>query len=134
MRRVGSASGFSGCVVPEIPEGFRDESWGNDVCPRLSHEIPIADGLGSSAEVSIWVDRGAPFHRYGMGARYVVTAGSWIMPDDAPDYEGEILAAALSAEGLGDYVIAETDDWGDALAAAVGACERVARWARSVDR
>lgn len=127
---IGRGAGFTGCTIPgPIPEGWRDESWGNDAAPCIVAEIADRPGRDRLA-VRIYVDRAAPFQRYEPGSRFTVTV-------DPLTCEGP---GAIDADAIGDAIGADPADygliyngdrWADALRAAVDACQGLARWARA---
>jgi hypothetical protein len=76
-------------------EGFADQSWHNDVCPKLVRE----DG---DTVITVWCDYADPDRRELMGLRYTVTVA------DGDHNE--------------DLTISETDEWESVLIALRAGC------------
>ena len=54
-----------------IPDGFKDESWHNDVCPHVEKEIE--DFNGAHIQILIWQDYKDPEKReYSCASRYML--------------------------------------------------------------
>ena len=75
-------------------DGFTDQSWHNDTCPKLVRE----DG---DVTVTVWCDYADPDRRENVGLRYAVTV---TLPDDNP------------------VEISATDEWESVLAVLRAGC------------
>lgn len=84
---------FRGVVLPPpgLPAGFRDESWGNDTCPRF---------WSPALRVAVWFRHPDPAERWDEDERLY-------------------LVERTDEDGYGESadVLYEGDDWGEALAA-----------------
>ena len=81
-----------GTMDVSAPEGFKDSSWHNDICPSFTNE---------AKNLIIWVDYADPEKR-----EYPLT---W-----------RFMLCSIDADGICSVVIAESDSWADILAAIQG--------------
>ena len=58
-------------VLPDLPEGWEDNSWHNDVCPSMDYD------LGEERILRVWMDYKNPEFREIGGTRYAVAIGEY---------------------------------------------------------
>lgn len=76
--------------LPDLGEGWEDNSWHNDVCPSLDYVL----NPDSEEIVRIWFDYANPEDRECGGDRYVLSVGIY----------GETLEGILSTDNLDEIL------------------------------
>lgn len=118
--------------VIETAEGFVDESWHNDTCPRFAHNV-TEKGITYAHVVTIWIEHPEIKQReFEEAVRFIVEYASDFTPND-------IRPVFTEADNVAPHhsefpVLYYGDDPAQALRVAVEACGRIHRTLRQEGR